>query len=140
MVTMRTLLLPLTFLFAGVACTSLETVTVESKDQPQVTVEAGTDAAAAIQLCYDCLAAPNEPGPGCANEYEACDADPKCKAQQACYRANCAWAIATADVFACGSQCFADLGVAPNDPASLLSYNIYLCSTGACKPVCFPTE
>lgn len=130
-------LLPLTVLFALAACTSLETIVVEKNDQPLT--DAGGDAAA-TQACYDCLEAPNDPGPGCANEYKACDDDPKCKAQQACYRKDCSWAIKPTDVFACGSKCFEDLGVAFDDPASLLAYNIYLCATKACGPLCFPTE
>jgi hypothetical protein len=133
-------LLPLMSFCLLAACRSLDPTVLEQETPPAPTYDAGTDAAAALKACNDCLAAPNDPGPGCADQYRACHADPQCDAQQECYAANCSWAIASADVFACGSQCFADLGVAPGDPASLLSYDIYLCSTGACKSVCFPTE
>ncbi|HEX7671832.1 MAG TPA: hypothetical protein VF395_19695 [Polyangiaceae bacterium] len=122
------------------ACTGIDPVIVKPKSSPQPAADGGGDVAALPPLCTPCLQAPDLPGPGCADEVKACDDDPKCKAQQACYAEQCGWARAPSDVFACGSQCFAGLGVATADPASLLSYRIYLCSTGACKPICFPDQ
>jgi hypothetical protein len=122
------------------ACTGIDAIVVDAKEQPLPTADSGSDAQTAADVCDACLHGPNDPGPGCADEYAACDADAKCKAQQECYQERCSTKTASADVFRCGSQCFADLGVAIDDPASTLSYNIFLCSTGSCKSVCFPGE
>jgi hypothetical protein len=119
-------------LLASSGCMDIDTVSV-AKDAGVV----DPDAAAA---CYQCLGAPASPGPGCAEVYAACYADTNCSAQQDCYNRRCSAETRSVDVFRCGSECFAELNIPGSDPAATLSYNIFLCATGPCKPVCYPLE
>jgi hypothetical protein len=119
-------------LLASTACMDIDTVTVRR--------DAGVIDPDAAAPCNECLSAPVSPGPGCKEVYEACYANANCSAQQDCYTERCSAETRSVDVFRCGSECFALLNIPANDPAATLSYNIFLCSTGACKPVCFPLE
>ena len=130
---------PLSLLAALVLTSCMDIDTITLSDDAGVRDGAIIDPDAAA-VCNQCLEAPSSPGPGCADQYAACYADKNCNAQQQCYNRRCANETRSVDVFRCGSECFAELLIPASDPAATLSYNIFLCSTGPCKPVCFPLE
>jgi hypothetical protein len=132
------------------ACLSVDPIDFESPETSPFdgsidTALAETDDAAALDGdgdgalgCYQCIEAPDDPGPGCGTEYAACAAQPKCDAILKCvFATGCFYLASTKDFINCAIPCAADAGVtSTDDPIVLLGLNVAYCADRVCRPYC----
>jgi hypothetical protein len=88
--------------------------------------------------CLLCYQTPEDPGPGCLSDYQACMANDKCPAIFTCALDNGCLALATQEeVFNCGLPCVVQGGVASaGDPAVPIITALTTCAVGVCHPAC----
>jgi hypothetical protein len=88
--------------------------------------------------CYACIAAPDDPGPGCGTEFAACEAEPKCKAIMDCVLATgCFYLASTKEFTNCAIPCAIEAGVtSTDDPVVILGLNVAYCADKVCRPYC----
>ena len=139
---------------AGSACLDATPVTVSNEETipdgapPSADVQpgdGGTDreAEAAPSACDLCLHAPDTPGPGCADELAACQANPECGRAIACALGQgCFDMGSTAALVVCGLPCAAEAGIVTfTDPATTLAFNVFQCAGTTCATACnFATD
>jgi hypothetical protein len=91
-----------------------------------------------IEICRACLAAPEDPGPGCATGYNACMAIEQCMKIVNCYlEAGCAQKPTMAEANGCALPCFVSNGVSSlDDPIIPIATPVGACATAACHPAC----
>lgn len=91
--------------------------------------------------CRKCMLAPKDPGPGCANEFAACQGNELCVQHLECVEERgCSNLASREELFQCGSACYEDHHVDINDPAVGLGYALYRCRIGACGSICHPDD
>ena len=88
--------------------------------------------------CYQCIEAPDDPGPGCGTEFAACAAEPRCKAIMDCvFVEGCFFLASTKDFVVCAIPCATDAGVTTtDDPIIQLGLNVAYCADKSCRPYC----
>jgi len=88
--------------------------------------------------CYQCIEAPDVPGPGCGDEYATCAAEPKCKAIMDCvFATGCLYLPSIKDFVPCAIPCALEAGVtSTDDPIVQLGLNVAYCADKACRPYC----
>ena len=88
--------------------------------------------------CYQCIEAPDDPGPGCGTEFLACEAEPKCKAIMDCVlAAGCFFLATTKDFTVCAIPCAVEAGVtSTDDPIVTLGLNVAYCADAKCRAYC----
>ena len=88
--------------------------------------------------CYQCIEAPDDPGPGCGTEFAACEAQPQCKAIMDCVlAAGCFFLASTKDFTVCAIPCAVEAGVtSTDDPIVVLGLNVAYCADKSCRPYC----
>ena len=133
-------------LAAATGCLSVDPVdfvAVESGPGDSSTVETTSEVAeendAETSLdCYACIEAPDDPGPGCGDEYGTCIANAQCKAIMDCvYVARCFYLKTTKDFVACAIPCAAEAGVVEtDDPVVTLGLNVAYCVDKVCRAFC----
>jgi hypothetical protein len=100
--------------------------------------DAAVDGGFQLSTCKACMAAPDEPGPGCDNEYGPCEADPKCTGILQCiYAAGC-FGGKSSRFLSCGIPCVEEAGVLTStDPSLGTATSLFECVVnGACGPSC----
>jgi hypothetical protein len=88
--------------------------------------------------CYQCIEAPDDPGPGCGTEFAACAAAPKCKALMDCvFATGCFFLATTKDFTVCAIPCAVEAGVTTtDDPNVTLGLNVAYCADKSCRQFC----
>lgn len=100
--------------------------------------DAGEDAPDPKAVCRACIETPNDPGPGCGDQYQACFANDKCVLIFECVLAKgCTSAPTQPEIINCALPCVSEAGgVNIGDPAVQLILPIAPCVLGVCKPAC----
>jgi hypothetical protein len=119
---------------ACLACLGIHPVSVQEVDAgPGLQVSGDADPA-----CFTCLAQPDHPGPGCATELAACQADPQCAQALVCAtQKNCFASGSLAAIGVCGLPCITEAGVISFDtPPFKLAVTLFQCVSGPCGVPC----
>jgi hypothetical protein len=90
------------------------------------------------ELCVACLAAPEDPGPGCATAYDACVVNAQCLMIVNCYLdTGCAMKASMGEATLCAVPCFQAAGVTGfGDPVIAIASPVGACAYAACQPAC----
>ena len=125
------------------ACLDMPITRIDKTKGPIVDTDAATDGPAGPQAaCMVCMAAPEEPGPGCQTIYRTCREDAKCSVFIDCgFERECFQGSKKA-LFNCGLPC-ANIGgvLTPDDPALTLAANLFQClANGPCGDICFSSD
>ena len=135
--------LPLVMVALPWGCFEMPIVHVDKTEGPVVGPDASDDGGMDPQAaCRACLAAPDEPGPGCQTAFSACQQNPKCTVFIDCgFELKCFEGSKRA-VLTCGLPCLSRGGVlTPDDPALTLASNFFQCAAnGPCGDICFQSE
>ena len=138
----------------AVACLDMSPVIVETPPTmrpdiyiplPDVDIPDGADAAAFdVDLrppCQRCLESPDQPGPGCAQEIAACEANPQCAQVYACViYSGCLYLASRSALANCAIPCLQEAGVtSQTTPAGMAAYNLTICGFTTCTRVCGPS-
>lgn len=116
----------------GAACLDTSPITVTVDAAPPPIVDALEEAQAG---CYQCLHAPNQPGPGCGNEIAACEADKACKDSIDCTFEDGCWNLGTpAALIQCGLPCAERAG--QTDVQVKLGAAVFACVQATCPGPC----
>jgi hypothetical protein len=124
------------------ACLEMPLAKLEKTGNPVVNRDASADAPDPLAVCAACLAAPEEPGPGCRTTYTTCTDNEKCGVIIQCgFDAGCFLGSRRA-FLACGLPCVSAAGVLlPDDPTLKLASNLFQCfSNGPCADICFTSD
>jgi hypothetical protein len=128
---------------AACACVDMPVYQVAKETPPIVSFDASADGdLGPQQACFDCLRAPEEPGPECHTAYTACKNDFKCSNIIDCgFRRQCFQGAQSA-FFACGYECLKEQGVIqPDEPVLTLAAALFQClANGACGDICFSSD
>jgi hypothetical protein len=133
------------FMFIGAlpcACLEMNVSTVAKTENPIVQRDAAADADLGPQeACRACLAAPEDPGPGCQMPYSACNGEPKCKAILDCgFEVQCFQGAQRA-FLGCALPCVTKQVLLPDDPVLNIATGLFQClANGPCGEVCFDSE
>jgi hypothetical protein len=94
--------------------------------------------AQAKMTCYQCLEAPDKPGPGCHDFTAPCEANQTCATAYRCaVTAGCLETPTVEEFLNCGIACANEAGVVSyTDPATQMTYQIFRCALSACKDYC----
>jgi hypothetical protein len=124
---------------ALVGCLDMPILQVEKRKIP---VDAGEDAIDRDTLCRNCLAAPEDPGPGCKIPYDACMANEKCNLVVGCGFETGCFVGSRRGFVGCGIPCLSKSGVLTgNDDVLTLASTLFQCfSAGECSNRCFTSE
>ena len=126
------------------ACLDMTTVEfvapVPDASPPPPVVDAGPDVPDVDTRppCDQCLASPDQPGPGCADELAACLADTKCHAMYECVVAQqCLTKGSQKKIILCGLPCAESAGIVTQDePAVVFVLAVVSCLQSACAVAC----
>jgi hypothetical protein len=122
------------------ACLEMPITRLSKAENPVVTPDAGEDAGPGpLELCAACLAAPEDPGPGCKTAYDACVGEPPCKLMIQCaFDDGCMLGPRRA-FLGCGIPCLDKAGVKTSDDKILtFANNLFQClANGPCGDLCF---
>ena len=122
------------------ACLDMSITPLSKIDNPVVDSDAGDDAGLTREaICAACIAAPEDPGPGCKSPHDTCMADPKCARMIQCaFEDNCFLGPRRA-FLGCGLPCLAKAGVETSDDKILgIASNLFQClANGPCGDICF---
>jgi len=122
------------------ACLEMPITSLSKTENPIVTQDAGEDAGpSGIEVCAACLAAPEDPGPGCKTPYDACIAEPGCKRMIQCAFADGCFLGARKAFLGCGIPCLDKAGVKTSDDHVLtFASALFTClANGPCGDRCF---
>jgi hypothetical protein len=101
---------------------------------------AADGAEAGRSACLTCLAAPMDPGPGCADAWDSCITDPRCQAVIECSdEIGCFASGTTGAYISCVGPCAAKYQILGNtDPSFPAISRVVLCgtNTGSCARTC----
>lgn len=129
------------FRISWVAVVAYSVLACSGLDAEKVDKDAGAVTDGSATQCQQCLEAPNQPGPGCANELAACQANALCADHLVCLEQQGCTALTTREeMFTCGTQCWQDRHVDINDPAVALGYAVYRCRITSCGSICYPGQ
>jgi len=84
--------------------------------------------------CRACIAAPNEPGPGCADELSRCGLNRCFEIFECGYAAGCQFKKSTSEAVECYRPCLGRF--AEYDPALVAISNLLSCADAKCIDVC----
>jgi hypothetical protein len=122
------------------ACIDMPITHLSKTENPVVDSDAGEDAGLTRKaICAACIAAPEDPGPGCKTPYDACMAVPKCELMIQCaFDDNC-FLGARRSFLGCGLPCLTKAGVLTSDDTIIgIASNLFQClANGPCGDLCF---
>ena len=106
---------------------------------PDAGEDGGLDPA---EACRACVAAPEDPGPGCKTPYDACIADGMCKAMIECAFDERCFLGPQRTFLTCAYPCLGKAGVSTmNAPVLEKASNLFQClANGSCNAFCFAPE
>ena len=125
------------------ACLEMPITHIEKTKDPVVDTDAGADAGGGPQqACFSCMAAPDEPGPGCETAFAACGLNEKCKIIIQCGFERECFQGSRKGFLTCGLPCVTAGGVLTgDDPVLSLASNLFQClANGPCGDICFSSE
>ena len=125
------------------ACLEMPITQISKTDNPVVRPDAGDDAGPdPLEVCAACMAAPEDPGPGCKTPYDACIAEPPCKLMIQCAFDDGCFLGARKAFLGCGLPCLDKAGVKTSDDKILtFASNLFQClANGPCGDLCFSGE
>ena len=98
--------------------------------------DAASEAADPNPPCRACIAAPNQPGPGCADELSRCNDWASCLDIYACgYAAGCIFKKTQAESLECFRPC-AEPYASIDDPTIVVTIQLISCVYAKCNDVC----
>ena len=125
------------------ACLEMPITQISKTDNPVVRPDAGDDAGLdPLAVCAACIAAPEDPGPGCKTPYDACIAEAPCKVMIQCaFDDGCMLGPRKA-FLGCGLPCLDKAGVKTSDDKILaFASTLFQClANGPCGDLCFSGE
>jgi hypothetical protein len=124
------------------ACLDMPVTRLSKTDDP-IVIDAGEDGGSDPQVaCRACITAPNEPGPGCLNNYTTCVEHPLCKIM-----INCAFDLqcyqgSRKAFLTCAYPCLEKAGITTgNEEVITIASTLFTCSAnGPCGNICFSSE
>jgi hypothetical protein len=123
--------------FAGVtivACLDVPLIHVDEPEAGPPIADASTDGS---RPCESCLRASSNPGPGCAQQFDACFNEPTCRATMECAIAlGCPELQEPGKVIDCGNPCAVEAGLNPTTGAINILIDLLGCATTICGPIC----
>ena len=125
------------------ACLDMPITQISKTDNPVVRPDAGDDSGLdRLAICAACIAAPEDPGPGCKTPYDACIAEPPCKLMIQCAFDDGCFLGARKAFLGCGLPCLDKAGVKTSDDKILaFASNLFQClANGPCGDLCFSGE
>jgi hypothetical protein len=121
------------------ACLDMPIQRVAKVDKPRVEPDAGEDGGLTpAAACRACMAAPEDPGPGCQTPYDACVANGMCRAMIDCGFVDRCFLGPRRDFLTCATPCLTKAGV-DNMNAEILgkASGLFFCLSDACGNICF---
>jgi hypothetical protein len=138
-----TRLVPFFMAVLPLGCLEMPVTHLDKTEDPVVGPDASDDSGMGPQAaCFACMAAAEEPGPGCQTPFKACKQDTKCDVIIACgFERQCFQGSKRA-FLNCGLPCVSNGGVlTPDDPTLTLASSLFQClANGPCGAVCFSSE
>jgi hypothetical protein len=125
------------------ACLEMPITRVDKTREPVIDSDAGADVNTDPQAaCFACMAAPDEPGPGCETAFSACKGNEKCNIIIGCGFERGCFQGSKKGFLTCGLPCVTAGGVLTgDDPVLTLASNLFQCSAnGPCGASCFSSE
>ena len=122
------------------ACLEMPITHLSKTDNPIVTPDAGEDGGLTpLEICAACIAAPEDPGPGCKTPYDGCVAEPACKLMIQCAFDDGCFLGPRKTFLGCGLPCLDKAGVKTSDDKILThASNLFQClANGPCGDRCF---
>jgi hypothetical protein len=124
------------------ACLDMPITHIDKTRDPVVDPDAGDGGTDPQGACFSCMAAPDEPGPGCEASFGTCMQNEKCAIIINCgFEKQCFQGSRKA-FLGCGLPCLALAGVIiGDDPVLTLASNLFQClANGPCGDICFSSE
>ena len=122
------------------ACLDMPITRLSKTQNPVADPDAGDDAGPdPLAICAACMAAPEDPGPGCKTPSDACMAEPKCARMIQCAFDDHCFLGPRRAFLACGLPCLTKAGVETSDD-KILGYAsaLFQClANGPCGDLCF---
>jgi hypothetical protein len=122
------------------ACLDLPIHRITKEIPPLVTPDAGDDSGVdPTAVCRACIAAPEDPGPGCKTPHDVCIANGMCKAMIECAFADHCFLGPRRDFLTCAIPCLTKAGVDNMNAEILMSASsLFQClANGPCGEFCF---
>jgi hypothetical protein len=121
------------------ACLDMPITQLAKTENPVAVPDAGEDAPDPVAICAACIAAPEDPGPGCQTPNDACMAHPKCARMIQCAFDDRCILGPRKTFLGCGLTCLTKAGVETSDDSVLvLATTLFQCfANGPCGDVCF---
>lgn len=122
------------------ACLDMPITRISKTENPVAVPDGGEDSGPDPQaLCAACIAAPEDPGPGCKTPYDACTSQAKCARMIQCAFDDRCFLGPRRTFLGCGLDCLTKSGVETSDdkvltPASALFQCL---ANGPCGDLCF---
>jgi hypothetical protein len=122
------------------ACLEMPVHRITKTENPIVDLDAGDDGGpSAAELCRACIAAPEDPGPGCKTPHDVCMANGMCKAMIQCAFDDRCFLGPQRNFLTCAIPCLEKAGV-DNMNAEVLTTasTLFQClANGPCGNFCF---
>jgi hypothetical protein len=122
------------------ACLEMPITRLSKTDNPVVVPDAGEDGGPDPQaICAACMAAAEDPGPGCKIPYDACMVQPKCALMIQCAFDDRCFLGPRRAFLGCGLTCLTKAGVETSDDKVLTqASSLFQClANGPCGDLCF---
>src|SRR5689334_595038 len=122
------------------ACLDMPIHRVSKTDNPIADSGAGNDGEVdPATACKACIAAPEDPGPGCKMSYDACAANGMCKTMLECAFDDHCFLAPRRDFLNCAVPCLTKAGVDTMNAAVLeIASSLFQClANGPCGDLCF---
>jgi hypothetical protein len=122
------------------ACLEMPVTRLSKTENPIVGQDAGEDAGPGpLEICKACVAAPEDPGPGCKTPYDTCMREPKCGRMIQCAFDDGCFLGPRRGFLGCGLSCLTKAGVETSDDTVLTpASNLFQClANGPCGDLCF---
>jgi hypothetical protein len=125
------------------ACLDMPITRISKTEDPVGRGDAGEDGDFDPQAaCRACVAAPDEPGPGCEKVLSACQADPICNFLINCAFESVCFQGSRKAFLTCATPCLTKAGVMTgNEKVIEIASTLFTCAAnGPCGDVCFSSE
>ena len=122
------------------ACLDMPVTRLAKAENPVVSPDAGEDGGPTpIELCAACLAAPEDPGPGCKTPYDACVGEAPCKLMIQCAFDDGCMLGPRRGFLGCALPCLDKAGVKTSDDKIIaFASTLFQClANGPCGDLCF---
>ena len=125
------------------ACLEMPVTHLSKTEDRVVDIDAGEDGPTDPQVaCRACITAPDEPGPGCLNNYNTCFENPQCKIMINCAFETQCYQGSRKAFLTCAYPCLEKAGIKTgNEDVITIASTLFTCSAnGPCGNICFSSE